>query len=407
VGRFRTLVAALAAVAVYMCVTTAAFAAVPTTVYSSGNVNVPIPAGAPGVTSGAMADQVISVPDLGQVYDVNVKLRLDHTYDSDLAISLQGPDGTTIALSTNRGGNWDNFGSGAQSCSGIKTTFDSDASRSLIQYDPPWAGTFRPEGNLDAFRGRQVNGNWTLHINDGAPGDYGALFCWQLVIARDSTGPTVPVIGGAMIRHFQTTTTFYPAWHSSDPESGVAAYYPFWVRRPYNAAGFTTGGDFGGPTRATTKKLAGTSGNTYCVQAYARNFVNLFSNTSAYKCTSVPVNNTDLTASAGWTQKTGTGFYKNTYSQSKTHGATLTLNGVIADQLAVIATKCPGCGVIDVLWGGIFLKRFNLNATTLLKKRILVIPAFGSPNQTNNLTISVASTNKPVRIEGVGVLNHE
>jgi subtilisin-like proprotein convertase family protein len=395
------LVAALAAVAGYMVLTSAALAAVPTKVYSSGNINVLIP------DSGLMADQMINVPDPGRVYDVNVRLRLDHTYDSDLDITLIAPDSTAVDLSSGNGGSYDNFGKGAQNCTGTKTVFDSDAAASLLQYDPPYAGTFRPEGNLDVLRGHNVNGNWTLRINDTFAGDSGHLFCWQLVIARDSTAPTVPLIGGAMSRLFQTATSFKPAWHSSDPESGVAAYYPDWSGRPFNSNSFTTGGDFGGPTRATTKTLAGTSGNTYCVEAYARNFVSLYSATSVFKCTSVPVNNTDLTASAGWTQKTGTGYYKNTYSQAKTHGATLTLNGVVADQLAVIATKCPGCGVIDVLWGGTFLKRFNLNATTLLKKRVLFIPAFGSPNQTNNLTISIASTNKPVRIEGVGVLNHQ
>jgi subtilisin-like proprotein convertase family protein len=401
------LVASVLAVAAYMVLSQTALAAVPTVVYSSGNVNVPIPASG---TSGLMTDQVINVADTGNIYDVNVRLRLNHTYDADLEISLIAPDGTTIDLSSDNGNNWDNFGSGATDCSGTRTVLDSDAALALVSYDPPWAGRYRPEGNLDGLRGHNINGNWTLRINDDAAGDTGALYCWQLVIGRDATAPTTPVQGGALNRAVQVSTSFKPAWSASDPESGVAYYYPTVWTRPYTSATFTAVSALGS-VRATSKTYAGAAGNTYCFTTYARNFVFLYSPESAYKCTAVPVNNTSLIHSAGWTQKTGLGYYKNTYSQAKTQGSSLTLNAIVGDRVGIVATKCPGCGVIDVFidtgGGPVFLKRFNLNATTTLKKRVLLVPAFAVPNTTGNLTVVVASSGKPVRIEGVGVLNHE
>ena len=40
----------------------------------------------------------ITVPDTGSVADVNVRVRINHTFDSDLDISLVHPDGTVIDL---------------------------------------------------------------------------------------------------------------------------------------------------------------------------------------------------------------------------------------------------------------------------------------------------------------------
>ena len=68
-----------------------------TATYSSGNIAVPIP-------DVATVEVPIIVPDNGSVQDVNVRVRLNHTFDGDLVISLVHPDGTVILLSNNRGG---------------------------------------------------------------------------------------------------------------------------------------------------------------------------------------------------------------------------------------------------------------------------------------------------------------
>ncbi len=149
--------------------------------YSSGAVSVLSPASG---TVGDMTEQVIAVADTGAVQDVNVRLRLNHTYDGDLSVSLVAPDGTIVVLSGNRGGSGDNFGSGSTDCSGTPTVFDDAAATPIASGTAPFAGTFRPDGSLAALNGKAVNGNWRLRISDTASGDSGTLFCWSLDITR-------------------------------------------------------------------------------------------------------------------------------------------------------------------------------------------------------------------------------
>src|SRR5206468_2581038 len=85
--------------------------------YSSGSQALPIP-------DLDLLEVPIEVTDDGIVEDVNVSVRLDHTFDSDLVLSLVHPDGTVVALATNRGGEGDNFGAGPNSCLGSHTRFD-------------------------------------------------------------------------------------------------------------------------------------------------------------------------------------------------------------------------------------------------------------------------------------------
>lgn len=147
--------------------------------YSSGGIAVPIP-------DVATTEASIIVPDAGVVSDVDVRLRLNHTFDGDLDIFLVGPDGTTIELSTDNGGSGQNFGSGATDCTGTFTVFDDSAGSSITTGTAPFAGSFQPEQPLSAFNGKASNGTWTLRIIDDAGGDVGTLFCWELKISRQA-----------------------------------------------------------------------------------------------------------------------------------------------------------------------------------------------------------------------------
>jgi subtilisin-like proprotein convertase family protein len=153
-------------------------ASLPVVTYSSGGVMVPIP------DSGPMADQFITVPDVGAVVDVNVKIRLNHTFDGDLVISIVSPNGTAVTLSNRRGSSGDNFGSGATDCTGTFTVFDDSAGTPIASGSAPFAGSFKPDTVLSAINNSAANGTWTLKINDAASGDSGTLFCWQLDIIR-------------------------------------------------------------------------------------------------------------------------------------------------------------------------------------------------------------------------------
>jgi len=156
-----------------------------TTTYSSGNVAVPIPATG---TSGMMTPQTITVPDAGTVTDVNLGIRLDHTFDADLEITLVAPNGTTsVLVMDDNGSGGDNLGSGSADCAGTKTVFDQQAQTSIADGTAPFDGSFIPLNSLATFNGTPAAGTWTLRINDDAGGDVGTLFCWELQITRNAS----------------------------------------------------------------------------------------------------------------------------------------------------------------------------------------------------------------------------
>jgi subtilisin-like proprotein convertase family protein len=172
--------------------------------YSSNGVNVPIPASG---TSGDMVDQIIAVADTGVVQSVKARVRLNHTYDGDITITLVAPNGTAVPLASRRGSSGANFGSGATDCSGTFTVFDDAAATAISAGTAPFAGAFRPDGSLAALAGSPSEGNWTLKINDGASGDSGTLFCWQLEITRAQ----YECCGGAIPSGLDTIGLFDPA----------------------------------------------------------------------------------------------------------------------------------------------------------------------------------------------------
>jgi subtilisin-like proprotein convertase family protein len=165
---------------------------------SSGDVSVPIP-------DLATSEVPVFVPDNGAVTDVNVKLRLNHTFTGDLVVSLIGPDGTSVTLSNRRGGGGDNFGSGANSCSGAPTVFDDSAATAISAGTAPFSGSFRPDSPLSAFNGKPTGGLWKLRVVDQAGGDVGNIFCVQLEISRrnyaccGTSGTPAPVSFGSTI----------------------------------------------------------------------------------------------------------------------------------------------------------------------------------------------------------------
>lgn len=148
-----------------------------TNTYSTGNIAVPIP----DVSS---VDVPINVPDNGVVQDVNVRVRLNHTFDGDLDISLVHPDGTAILLSNNRGGAGDNFGTGANDCAGTPTIFDDEAGATIASGVAPFAGTFRPDTPLSGLDGKTTVGTWKLRVADTAALDVGTIGCVTLEINR-------------------------------------------------------------------------------------------------------------------------------------------------------------------------------------------------------------------------------
>lgn len=194
----------------------------PPVTYSTGNVATPLP-------DLAVTEIPIVVTGTGTIADVNVRFRANHTFDGDLAISIIAPDGTIVPLSNNRGSSGDNFGSGANDCSGTPVTFDDSAATAISAGVAPFAGSFRPETPLAALNGKEMNGTWKLRFSDTGAADVGTLFCAQLAIARQRYFccgvPGIPEVFAAPPAVI-TAESVAPANNALDPHETVTVQFP-------------------------------------------------------------------------------------------------------------------------------------------------------------------------------------
>jgi autotransporter-associated beta strand protein len=121
----------------------------------------------------------------GHLAKVAVSLHVAHNQLDNLDMVLVAPDGTQVVLSSDNGGTANDYGTGCADSE--RTVFDPLSSRLISSglASAPFVGTFRPEGNLENWRGRwqtEVNGTWTLRVTDDAPGGLGSLNCWSLFL---------------------------------------------------------------------------------------------------------------------------------------------------------------------------------------------------------------------------------
>ena len=172
---------------------------------TNGNFTVPIrlftgTAGSP-LRFNRTGDQAI--PDLGALdstitvsgvtaptHHIVVSLHLSHTTDDNLDITLEDPDGTTVNLSSDNGGTFDDYG--ASCADADRTTFSDAALTAITGATAPFRGTFRPEQSLAVYRGKfggDVNGTWHLNIADDTAAGVGTLHCWSILVFPTACQP--------------------------------------------------------------------------------------------------------------------------------------------------------------------------------------------------------------------------
>jgi len=127
----------------------------------------------PGATIDDANDpsDTITVSGVGMgVADLNVIVKIDHTFLGDLDVTLTSPSGTVVDLTfDNCAGNDD-----------MEIEFDDEAASAII-CGTPTIGVFTPDGNLSDFDGEAIDGDWILNVVDDASGDNGTLVQWCLI----------------------------------------------------------------------------------------------------------------------------------------------------------------------------------------------------------------------------------
>ncbi|MEN8164608.1 MAG: M36 family metallopeptidase [Acidobacteriota bacterium] len=142
--------------------------------FSSADVPLPIPEG--GGTDGTTVS-TLDIGDSGEIISLTVTLEGTHTYMGDLDFNLASPVGTSVMFIE-------------QSCGGdndFDLTLD-DAAAGSFPCPPIGGGTYLPSNPLAPFNGEEVNGQWTLTINDNFSGDTGTLNAWSMNICITAPG---------------------------------------------------------------------------------------------------------------------------------------------------------------------------------------------------------------------------
>jgi subtilisin-like proprotein convertase family protein len=146
-------------------------------------------------TTGAIADDnglenltffTATVSGVGTyLWDLDLTTLLSHTYSSDIDMTITSPAGTTITVTTDNGNTGlDNVYNG--------TLWDENVTDTAVDHvytDQVLATPLSSEGRLNAFRGEDPNGVWTLAIGDDLGADFGYVHAWTLGV---STLPAAP-----------------------------------------------------------------------------------------------------------------------------------------------------------------------------------------------------------------------
>jgi len=132
----------------------------------------------------------------GAIGFITVNFNVTHTYDGDIRVNLQAPNGNIINLVNLRGGSGDNFtNTKISSASGVSLstgtapftgTFAADLSNAVgiapyISNNTTWSSLFSIP-----------NGNWTLIVSDQFGGDNGTLDSWSITLT--AAAPPDPAV---------------------------------------------------------------------------------------------------------------------------------------------------------------------------------------------------------------------
>jgi uncharacterized repeat protein (TIGR01451 family)/fimbrial isopeptide formation D2 family protein len=174
------------------------------TTYTSTNVPVTIPPGAPPVS----VTSTLTVPGNPRIEDLDVTINLNHTFMQDLDVHLISPAGNDNGVFTDVG---------AATVGGTQTLMDwriDDEAALPFAFALSASMVHQPElaFRLNWFDGEDAGGTWTLQIRDDANGDGGTLNSWSLTICEPPPPPACPP-------GFVTQTVF-----TTDFESGDAGF---------------------------------------------------------------------------------------------------------------------------------------------------------------------------------------
>ncbi|HET7530959.1 MAG TPA: hypothetical protein VFJ98_08380, partial [Mycobacteriales bacterium] len=142
-------------------------------------------------------------------------------------------------------------------------------------------------------------------------------------------------------------------------------------------------------------------GTTDCFFVRARDAAGNKSFWTPNRCTTRPFDDRGLKADDRWVKRTGSSYWQHTVRRTTKRGATLTLASTTVKRIAVVATRCDGCGRIAVSVGGVRVGTFDLDAARTRYHRLfkLTLPS----TMSGRVAVTVLTKRHRVEIDGLGV----
>ena len=170
--------------------------------------------------------RTFSVSDSFIIDDLNVGVVIDHTWKSDLIVSLESPAGTRIAVINQVGGSADDY----------NVRLDDEASTALQSASHNSGAAYpevtrQPTNALSAFDGEQANGTWTMRVCDGVGQDAGTFLQGHLEFTSTAGGGggtavttySEDFVGGTTYGNTPGSTQYanWESFRTNAPTSGI------------------------------------------------------------------------------------------------------------------------------------------------------------------------------------------
>jgi trimeric autotransporter adhesin len=280
---------------------------------------------------------------------------------------------------------------------------NADGYRVFRRLPSTGAKPFLPVGGLiiaDNFSDSQVHAGDTYEyqvvaVDGECSSPFGAP---EVATVLDDQAP--PITAMAKPAKWTKTKSFLVSWSATDAGSGVFSYDVRVQKAPFSG-GFGPFTDFQTNTIDEEGTLEGQPGNTYCFEVRATDNAGNDSAFGSRRCTALPLDDAKLAHSKGWNQLQSQGNYLGSLSQSSKKGATLSKQ-VQAKRLALLVSKCPGCGRLAVYFDGDLLKKVDLAGSQTLKKQLVDVKKF-SAVRSGKVKLEVLDAGDKVLVDGLGV----
>lgn len=199
-------------------------------------------------------------------------------------------------------------------------------------------------------------------------------------------------------------------WTASDPD-GIGHHISLFAEKAFDDQSYQlfARADLYTGTDEAAQEVSLGPGRTGCLVIGAEDTAQNTGYASDHVCFAAPLDDAEILKSGGWDESFARGSYLNTISATKKQGQTMSVRGAFFTNLAIVVTKGPGYGKIRVSDDdGHIDATYSLAAAEVKKKALIKVPVPEAVQQAqpeDSITIRVVTDDKPVKIDGVGLLD--